>query len=254
MPLLTLQPFNLDSTKGYTISGLTLTGTTAPIILQADPGVAGQVLNSGGPGATPYWGAGGGASGFSGYSGVGTQGTSGYSGAGASGFSGYSGVSGYSGKSGYSGIGTSGYSGVGTQGTSGYSGQGTSGYSGVGTSGFSGYSGISGFSGTLPGVSGYSGFSGSGGGAAPTIVVLNFGVNPITSDSFSITDAAALTTSKISMSPYPSTASSALGGDELEMDGFSCAAYCAVNGTIKAYIQALPGPVSGTRNFIYTIS
>jgi hypothetical protein len=75
----------------------------------------------------------------------------------------------------------------------------------------------------------------------------------VTSKSFSIVDAAALTTSKIQMQPVASTTGSALGGDEYEMDNFSCAAYCLVNGTIIAYIQAFPGPVRDKRNFIYII-
>ena len=84
-------------------------------------------------------------------------------------------------------------------------------------------------------------------------LTLDFGTTPVHSKSFSISDAGALTTSNISMHATPSTANSALGDDEFEMDAFTCTAYCTVNGTITAYINATPGPVRDRRNFIYTI-
>lgn len=64
--------------------------------------------------------------------------------------------------------------------------------------------------------------------------------------SFTFSDASAFTNSKIIMVPAPDS-------DEYEMDNFVCAAYCATNGTITAYITAIPGPVTGTRTFNYTI-
>jgi hypothetical protein len=210
MALITIQPFNIDSTKAYSFTGVTLVGANAPFIMNADPGTSGFALMSTGPGNTPVWSAS---------------------------------ASGYSGKSGYSGIGTSGYSGI------------------QGVQGTSGYSGISGFSGTLPGVSGYSGavgtsgFSGYSGaaGSGSTVINIDFGNLPMYSKTVSFAAAGATTSSNISMRASPSTASTSLGGDELEMDNFTCSAYCLVNGTIIAYITAVPGPVRGKRNFLYTI-
>ncbi len=90
--------------------------------------------------------------------------------------------------------------------------------------------------------------SGAGSGAiALASVTLDFGSVPTDSKAFSITDAAVTTLSKVVMVASPD-------GDEYEMDGFSCAAHCAVNGTILAYIHAHPGPVSGTRKFQYLVS
>jgi hypothetical protein len=40
-------------------AGITLSGSTAPLILTADPGTAGYVLTSGGAGTTPTWAAAG---------------------------------------------------------------------------------------------------------------------------------------------------------------------------------------------------
>jgi hypothetical protein len=207
MALITIQPFNIDSTKAYSFTGVTLVGAAAPFIMNADPGTSGFTLMSTGAGTTPVWS---------------------------------SSASGYSGKSGYSGIGTSGYSGA------------------AGGQGVSGYSGISGFSGTLPGVSGYSGAVGTSGysgaaGSGSTVINIDFGNSPMYSKTVSFAAAGATTSSNISMRAYPSTASTSLGGDELEMDNFTCSAYCLVNGTIIAYITAVPGPVRGKRNFLYTI-
>ena len=86
-----------------------------------------------------------------------------------------------------------------------------------------------------------------------TTVALDFGTTPVYSAMFTVSDANATTTKQIMIHPSASTASSALGGDELEMDSFDCSAYCAVNGTINIYIVANPGPVRGIRNFIYQI-
>lgn len=45
------------------------------------------------------------------------------------------------------------------------------------------------------------------------------------------------------------------GGDELEMDGITVAANCAVNGTVNLYISSVNGaPLLGLRNFNYSIS
>jgi hypothetical protein len=46
-----------------------------------------------------------------------------------------------------------------------------------------------------------------------------------------------------------------LGGDELEMDGITCAATCTTNGTVNVYISSVNGaPLLGLRNFNYSIN
>lgn len=46
-----------------------------------------------------------------------------------------------------------------------------------------------------------------------------------------------------------------LGGDELEMDGITCAANCTVNGTVNVYISSVnEAPLLGLRNFNYSIT
>lgn len=69
-----------------------------------------------------------------------------------------------------------------------------------------------------------------------------------------VTDSAAFTTSNIVVNASSSTSNNALGGDELECDGFTVSARCVVNGTISFNIVATPGPVIGKRNFNYFIS
>jgi hypothetical protein len=76
---------------------------------------------------------------------------------------------------------------------------------------------------------------------------------PVNSQSFTFADALATTASVISISPSASTANSALGGDELEMDGLNVAGSCTTNGTINVYVSA-NGPIAGIRNFNYTLS
>jgi hypothetical protein len=84
-------------------------------------------------------------------------------------------------------------------------------------------------------------------------VTLDFGNVPVNSQSFSIADSSATTASVITISPSASTANSAYGGDELEMDNFSVSAYCAVNGTIIIQAVPKPSPVWGQRNFNYIV-
>lgn len=89
-------------------------------------------------------------------------------------------------------------------------------------------------------------------GATRVRVALDFGSIAVTGKSFTISDSTVLTSDLVQMVASPSTADSALGGDELEMDGFSCAAYCASNGTITAYITTTTDSgVRGIRNFVY---
>jgi hypothetical protein len=84
-------------------------------------------------------------------------------------------------------------------------------------------------------------------------VTVDFGNVPVNSYSFSIADSAATTASLITISPSASTANSAYGGDELEMDNFGISAYCAVNGTIIVQAVPRPSPVWGKRNFNYIV-
>ena len=93
----------------------------------------------------------------------------------------------------------------------------------------------------------------AGGAATMTAVTLDFGTTPCTTKTFSITDAAAVTTNKILMHSTALTTGGSLGGDELDCDNFICTAYCAVNGTIIAMIRALPGPVRDKRTFMYSL-
>lgn len=76
---------------------------------------------------------------------------------------------------------------------------------------------------------------------------------PTNSQSFTFTDALATTGSVISIVPSASTANSAFGGDELDMDGISVAGSCTTAGTINVYVYA-NGPLAGIRNFNYTLS
>lgn len=76
---------------------------------------------------------------------------------------------------------------------------------------------------------------------------------PVNSQSFTFADALATTSSVISVFPSASTANGALGGDELEMDGFDVAGNCTVNGTVNVYVFST-APIAGIRNFNYTIS
>lgn len=97
----------------------------------------------------------------------------------------------------------------------------------------------------------YGGITGAQGpqgipGNAQVQVTLDFGTVPVRSKAFSISDGSVTTSSKIIMAPSADS-------DEYEMDGFACSAYCAVNGTITAFVQAVPGPVSGQRKFNYVL-
>ena len=81
---------------------------------------------------------------------------------------------------------------------------------------------------------------------ALTPVTLDFGSAPVFGATFSFAVAAATTASRVLLSAAPDS-------DEYEMDAFVCAAWCAVNGTIIAYVQPLPGPVSGAYKFSYLL-
>ena len=83
--------------------------------------------------------------------------------------------------------------------------------------------------------------------------IIDFGnTMPQWSNTFTISDAAAITTSRIVVVPS-SNATSAFGGDELEMDNFSVSAQCLTNGVITVSVTPQPGPMQGKRNFNYII-
>jgi hypothetical protein len=76
---------------------------------------------------------------------------------------------------------------------------------------------------------------------------------PTNGQTFTFADALATTASIVSIVPSASTANSALGGDELEMDGINVAGSCTTNGTINVYVSS-NGPIAGIRNFNYSLS
>jgi hypothetical protein len=84
-------------------------------------------------------------------------------------------------------------------------------------------------------------------------VTVDFGNVPVNSYTFNVSDSAATTSSLITIVPSPSTANSAYGGDELEMDNFAVSAYCTTNGTITIQAIPRPSPVWGKRNFNYIV-
>ena len=90
------------------------------------------------------------------------------------------------------------------------------------------------------------GSSGAGGGLTLSQVSADFGTVPVYSQQFVFSDASVTTTSKLIMTHHPVS-------DEAEMDGFICSAHCSVDGTVTAYVHAIPGPVTGSRLFNYSI-
>ena len=83
---------------------------------------------------------------------------------------------------------------------------------------------------------------------ALTTATLNFGDNPQWSAEFTITSIAATVGQNVMMVPSGSN------DDELEFDGFTCAARVTATNTIRAWVTACPGPVVGTRSFLFLIS
>ncbi len=90
----------------------------------------------------------------------------------------------------------------------------------------------------------------SGASGVKSSVTLDFGLDILKARKFTFAAPGVLTSSLVTMSPSPSAVNGARGGDELEMDGFQCAAYCLLNGTITSYITS-SSFVRGKRNFIY---
>jgi hypothetical protein len=79
---------------------------------------------------------------------------------------------------------------------------------------------------------------------------VNVGSIPIYNKIVSVTDANALTTSKI-MAWVQSKSNNLV--DELEMDFISVNGICTTNGTIQFIFSAIPGPITGSYTINYTI-
>jgi hypothetical protein len=90
------------------------------------------------------------------------------------------------------------------------------------------------------------------GGAAITVKTLDFGALPVTSKTFIFAHAGALTGQNVTAGPSGKMPDG-LSADELEMDGLSIAAFVSANDQITAVVTAVPGPVSGQRNFNYQL-
>lgn len=93
----------------------------------------------------------------------------------------------------------------------------------------------------------------AGGANIVRTATVDFGSAPTSSYTFSVTDSAATTASRIAVYPSSSTANGAYGGDEYEMDSVRYSAYCTVNGTITIQAMSSPSPVWGKRNINYII-
>ena len=89
---------------------------------------------------------------------------------------------------------------------------------------------------------------GSGTGLVINSVTLDFGSNPQWSTQFTITSIPATVGQSVMM------VASGNNGDELEFDGFTCAARVTATDTIQAWVTAFPGPVAGTRSFLLLLS
>ncbi len=76
-------------------------------------------------------------------------------------------------------------------------------------------------------------------------VTVDFGTVPVYSKSFTVTDVAVTSTTKLCVVPSGTS-------DELEMDNFVCAAKSAT-GSFTLYATAIPGPVTGQRTFNYLL-
>jgi hypothetical protein len=91
-----------------------------------------------------------------------------------------------------------------------------------------------------------------GGGAVIYTATLDFGAVPVPAKTFVFAHGGAALGQKIIM-----VASAAMTGtlseDELEADMLVCAAKVSAADVITAVVSALPGPVSGTRNFNYQL-
>lgn len=192
--------------------------------------------------------AGGGLVGATGPIGATGVGATGATGAGITGATGV-GVTGATGATGVGLDGATGATGVGTQGATGATGVGATGATGPvstepGATGPAGATGATGATGA--GVAGATGAT----GPTPTIQVetLDFGVTPRWSAEFTITTLSATVGQRVLM------VASGENGDELELDAFACSARVTATDTIQAWVTACPGPVMGTRSFLFLLS
>ena len=87
-----------------------------------------------------------------------------------------------------------------------------------------------------------------GGQAVFSSATVDFGDNPQWSAEFTITSISA------TVGQYVMMIASGNNGDELEFDGFTCAARVTATDTIQAWVTACPGPVVGTRSFLFLLS
>jgi hypothetical protein len=92
------------------------------------------------------------------------------------------------------------------------------------------------------------GAASGGGGVVLNSATLDFGANPQWSTEFTITSITASVGQNVMM------VASGNNGDELEFDGFTCAARVTATDTIQAWVTACPGPVAGTRSFLFLLS
>lgn len=90
-----------------------------------------------------------------------------------------------------------------------------------------------------------------GSGASVKSVVLDFGSTGVASKTFTFANASAKTTSNIVMNAVAPADGRPI--DEMEMDMLTCAAKCAVNGTITAVVMGNPGPIVGKYTFNYIL-
>ena len=94
--------------------------------------------------------------------------------------------------------------------------------------------------------------AGGSAGATAYLTTLDFGTSPVFSKTFTFAHAGASVTQKVMMSPS-AVMPGLLLPDELELDSFSVAARVSAADTIQVVISAIPGPVSGLRNFNYLL-
>ena len=123
---------------------------------------------------------------------------------------------------------------------------------GTGTQGATGVQGATGATGpSTPGATGATGAGATGAtGPSPSIqsATLDFGTDPRWSAEFAITTVTAGVGQKVLM------VASGENGDELELDSFTCSARVTGTNTIQAWVTACPGPVVGTRSFLFFVS
>jgi hypothetical protein len=184
---------------------------------------------------------------------VGATGPIGATGAGATGATGI-GATGATGATGVGTAGVTGATGVGVTGATGATGVGVTGATGATGVGATGATGpVS----TEPGATGPAGATGATGvgatgatgpGAAIQFATLDFGSTPRWSVEFTITTLSATVGQRVLM------AASGENGDELELDAFACSARVTATDTIQAWVTACPGPVMGTRSFLFLLS